>query len=295
MAKINREMFIPYIKNLCALHVLLDKLHDRAQELEYHIDIVERGKPEPQFSAPLYEPVWTFGRVCAIFVAIIMIIPVLICPYSELDMTPALWVGPVGLICIAFGIIVGTLILVKEDKAENRSRENQYEAELRERKRIRDNNEKVRAQRLPSLYEELGYCNDAYAETEKMLELTYGANIIPGRYRNIHAVIYLYDWFDKSVEDDLGMALNTFVLELIKDKLDDIIRNQGEILLNQQMRLSLQMQSNEERERHNRAMEEKIDRLQLTEEERNDNLKMIARTNSSVEWYAQQHYIRKII
>ena len=108
------------------------------------------------------------------------------------------------------------------------------------------------------------------------------------------AMVYLYDWFSQSGEDDLGLALNTFVLEQTKDKLDMIIRNQGDIILNQQMQLSLQMQSNKEQENHFRMMENKVKQLEMEDEERNKNLDMIARTNESVLWYARQDYIRNM-
>lgn len=65
-----------------------------------------------------------------------------------------------------------------------------------------------------------------------LIQELYSVNIIPSRYRGIYGVLYLYDWFGTSQADDMDKALNVYVLEQIRDRLDKIIANQAEMILN---------------------------------------------------------------
>lgn len=291
MALLKRDFFVPYVKNLCALHLLRGKLKERMEYIRYEIETVKKGQPEPRPTRPNYETPWSGGRILGVFLAVVWAVIWIIAPD---DIAPSF--NFVSFLFVAVSVVIIGFIIygVKCDIDNNDYEKTRYEEEARQAKRIHDQNVQNRERKLPGLWNELEECRAAYEETSRVLLEMYDANVIPGQYRNIHSVIYLYDWFSKSREEDLGLALNTFVLEQIKDKLDTIIRNQGDILLNQQMQLSLQMQSNEEQESYFRTMENKINQLEMADEERNKNMDMIARTNESVLWYAQQDYIRNM-
>lgn len=294
MAKIERDIFIPYIKNLCALHILRRKLYDERNRLEYRIQQITKGEQEPPLDKPYYEAEWSDKRILGMAVGCIWALIWLYC----------LITNPIGessfVICNLIFIAMSALVIVpvingvRESKSNNAQKLEAYYEQQRAVKKVRDRNELARKRDLPFVRQKYENCKAAYEETCRIMENVYSTNVIPGQYRNIHAVMYLYEWFSKSAEDDLGMALNTFVLEQIKDKIEQVIRNQGEIILNQQMQLSLQMQSNEEQNRHNELVAQKIDRLQMTEEERNRNINMLNQTQSSLLWYAQQEYIRNM-
>lgn len=291
MALLKRDFFIPYVKNLCALHSLRGKLKERMEYVQYEIETVKKGQPEPRPTKPYYEAVWNPKRIFTIILAFIW---GGIWVYMPLAVGASYGVLDFSMMALSLLIIGYAIYDAKTIYDDNNSKAEIYELQLQETKLIHDQNVQNRERKLPGLWNELEECRVAYEETSRVLLEMYDANVIPGQYRNIHSVIYLYDWFSKSREEDLGLALNTFVLEQIKDKLDTIIRNQGDILLNQQMQLSLQMQSNEEQESYFRTMENKINQLEMADEERNKNMDMIARTNESVLWYAQQDYIRNM-
>lgn len=294
MAKINREIFIPYIKNICALHLLRRKLNEKTDSLEYQIRKVTVGEKVPAVYEPYYDAVWTKGRVAAVIGAGIWAFPWVVCLLTHPIDSLSFYLVPAFCIAISAGIVFSTLNDVRDTKNENSYKAEIYQSNLDSSRKIKEKNESERNRKLPYLHEQLSECRAAYEEACSVLAAAYATNVIPGQYRNLHSAIYLYEWFSKSMEDDLGMALNTFVLEQIKDKLDVVIRNQGEMILNQQIQLSHQLQSEEEQQRYYQMMEAKLNSLCLTEEENSRNLEMLNQTNSSILWYARQEYIRNM-
>ncbi|MBE6875476.1 MAG: hypothetical protein E7496_01930 [Ruminococcus sp.] len=69
-------------------------------------------------------------------------------------------------------------------------------------------------------------------QLKSALSRAYSANIIPLQFRNIEGVYYLYDYLSTS-QQSLQSALIQANLDAIKKKLDEIISNQGEMILQQ--------------------------------------------------------------
>lgn len=68
---------------------------------------------------------------------------------------------------------------------------------------------------------------------EKLLKKTYDVNVIPSRFRkNLYAIYYLHD-FVTSSNQSLATAMLHFDLNEIKAKLDRIIDQQEEIIIQQ--------------------------------------------------------------
>ena len=66
----------------------------------------------------------------------------------------------------------------------------------------------------------------------ELLQTAYDINIIPTQFRNVYAVYYLNDFIQTSNES-LSTALLHFDLNEIKQKLDTVIEQQEEIIINQ--------------------------------------------------------------
>lgn len=66
----------------------------------------------------------------------------------------------------------------------------------------------------------------------ELLQTAYDINIIPTQFRNVYAVYYLNDFIQTSNES-LSTALLHFDLNEIKQKLDTVIKQQEEIIINQ--------------------------------------------------------------
>lgn len=83
------------------------------------------------------------------------------------------------------------------------------------------------------------------SDAKKLLDQSYSLNIIPGQYRNIYAVYYLYDFISTS-NQPLSTALLHLDLKEIKEKLDKVIEQQEEIIINQSILMSQNQQMMEQ-------------------------------------------------
>ena len=122
----------------------------------------------------------------------------------------------------------------------------------------------------------------------------YSANVIPGQYRNLYAAVYLYQYFGQSQADDLDLVLNTFVLEQIKAKLDVVIQQQSEAILNQRIMLANQEKTMEAQQKHAAMLESKLSRMEASDEERNQYLSMIESNTATTAYFATAQYINSI-
>ena len=129
------------------------------------------------------------------------------------------------------------------------------------------------------------------ARIEGLLQELYSANVIPRWYRDIYPAVYLDDWFSNGRSDDLDMALNTFVLETIKEKLDVIISNQAEELINQRIMIANQQKAMEQQERHHQELMDRLDTMQTTNEERNTYLRLINANTAPSAFYSRATYL----
>lgn len=82
------------------------------------------------------------------------------------------------------------------------------------------------------LKERVSGIHNEWKKAEALLEDAYSINIIPSQYRNIHSIWYIHDYVTSS-KKTLTTALQQCALEEIKQKLDTIIEQQREIIINQ--------------------------------------------------------------
>ena len=83
-----------------------------------------------------------------------------------------------------------------------------------------------------------------YKEVESLLEKSYASNIVPGPFRNLYAVYYLYDYLSTSSQS-ISEALLHVDLEAIKNKLDYSISQNTDIIL-QQAQMNANLAQNKE-------------------------------------------------
>lgn len=86
-------------------------------------------------------------------------------------------------------------------------------------------NRKLLQSNYAGIYKELESVN-------KMLKKEYGLNIIPSNFRNITAIYYLYNFITTS-NQSFTTALMHFDLQEIKNKLDKVIQQNREIIIQQ--------------------------------------------------------------
>lgn len=295
MARYNREFLVPYLQNICALHLACQKLNKEIHEWDEMIHELKVGQYFPEPEEPSDENPYTTGRISSIIFGILGILSSFVvfsdAPEDELAFRFFLFI--IVLLTSIFVFIVFPIGLIQSTKAENVERIRRYQYELDYYNKVKASNAEKRA-RIPEYVESRDYWSHELQQVKELLRYAYSANIIPTRYRDRYAAIYLYDWFSTSRADDLDAALNMFVLEEIKEKLDTIIANQSEIILNQCMMLANQQKSLDQQQRHSAMMRSKLNQIAASNEERNIYLSMIESNTAATAYFAAADYISKL-
>ena len=282
MSKYNKEMLVSYLEDLSALHMAKLQVEKKVAELETrHRNAVHEKENVPKPKIVMKEETGAF--VGGFFVGIFFII-----------------VGFMDIFLISFlaGLLGwGMTILCGIFWISGASKNADIEAH-------NDNEIKKYREAQNKCIEQIGVMEmimpaekkTALKEIEKIdeaLDVLYGANVIPRRYRESYVIFYLYDWFSTGGSTDMDMALNTFVLEEIKERLDTVIAQQAMGLMNQKKMLAAQYRSMEQQREYHEELVAKLDRLSVSAEERNQYLKMIEGNTATVAYFAQADYLFK--
>lgn len=290
MSKIDREFLVPYLRDVCALYMAERKLNEKIATItneinerspEYYVEAPEEPKKESLGCLP-----WGF---CIFMIGV----PVLALVNDAV---------PAGVdVLMGIGIIIGVIALIKsiiealEVSEQNEARRKNYELDLIEYKKEVDRVDKLNKNNkalIPSLKVEKRLYTDELKKVKELREKIYNVNIIPTHYRNIYAAYYLYDFFSKGISDDLDMALNTFVLEQIKEKLDIVIQQQTDIILNQRIAMINQQRALDEQNKHNDYLRKKINRIAKNSEDTNHYLAMIESNTEATAYFAAAKYFK---
>lgn len=289
MARYDRTFLVPYLNDICTLHLSKKKVNDKIEEERRKIERIKENAikkvPEPEMERiKKDEP--TVGAIL-LAMALIAISPVM--------MIMTLWEGVayaiIGLGCLGGGYAVG-ICSYRNQKKENVSarrrnaeREQQYQQD-------KDAAVNGVAPIIREIERRIEFYVDEIEQMDALLTDLYSAKVISRKYRDLYPAVYLDDWFSNSHSDDLDIAVNTLVLEQIKDKLDVIIKNQGEELINQRIMIANQVKTMEQQERHHQALMSKLDEMQVTNEERNSYLQMINANTATSAFFARASYLR---
>lgn len=295
MARYNRDFLVPYLQNICALHLAYRKLGEKIDQYDSSIRKCRDGKYNPIPDKPYHRKPITFGRLLSIATGAFLL-------FGSLGVFTLGGEGAsLGLIIfmiLCFPVLgtvflICTYALIKDDLVHNQKEKEKYELMLLQYKETKQSNADLKKQ-IPRFQNDRQKLIFERNNTQNILNRVYNANIIPRQYRNIYAAVYLYDWFSTSRMDDLDMALNTFVLEEIKEKLDIIIENQSEMILNQCMIAANQRKSLTQQQQHADRLYAKLDQISSSAEERNCYLSMIESNTAATAYFSAANYIQNL-
>lgn len=296
MAKYNREFLVPYISDVCSLHIAKQKLNRKIAELHKQVQECQisyaPARPElgntenigcGTVASILFGAFWFLGPIVARLV----------------EGPPPDGMSFFVFIMMVFGgvILFLTIKSIVERKQHNDIVNSANSRALRRYQEECAEMEKENAARralVPELQQRIAYYNQEYQKIEALLEKMYDANVIPLRYRDMYAAVYLYDWFIYGSSDDMDMALNTYVLEEIKDRLDVVIRNQATMILNQRCMIANQYKSLEMQEQYGEQMRQKLNEIHATQEEQLKYTEMIESDTSALVYLAGAEYLRDL-
>lgn len=292
MARYNRDFLVPYLEDICALHLSKQKVQRMIGLLERKISRINQDAlnkvEKPQYEKYKESPnggdlaIGCLGMICCLGgLACIFLGPLF--GGAETILYAALLAIP-GCYCVFRSIFfydgVNKEIKKRNDKIKEEHELGEFAALVSVEPQVK------------SVQKNISTLKGEIQNIDALLTKHYSVNVIPGWYRDIYAAVYLYDWFSRSQADDLDMALNTLVLEQIKDRLDTIIRNQGEMIINQRIMIANQQKSMEQAERHHVEQMAKLNRIAASNEDRNMYLSMIEANTAANAYFAAANYLK---
>jgi hypothetical protein len=232
MASLNREFLVPYLQNVCSLHLALRKVEQKIRKINYLIFEAENGVTveKPQRREHVVEKNRTYYAVTAIG----CVVSVFSGMFFALNIIGG---TQIGLPWTVAGMAVGILLLVlpqlvaNAHREQNRKIDQEFDREFdRYRAELAEAVEKS-AHTVSKLKLRLQEWEQEKRRVDELLQMAYSANLIPMPYRNIYSALYLYEWICTSRLDDLNVALLTFDIEKCREKLNHIILTQSDAVL----------------------------------------------------------------
>lgn len=282
MAQYNRSFLVPYLENLCALLLAKDELAEFYGEMaseNFGLEVESNRLKPPQEPYLEETGLQSFGMIVGGILVVVSWMDILIISFLA---------GLAGW----FMLVVGTIWFISTKRANARREEAYREEYYKYAYQRRELDKALEVSRKEVAAYQKSYEKKS-AQLDAVIEKVFSANIIPRRYRDKYAVAYLYDWFSTGGSDDLDMALNTYVLEEIKERLDIVIEQLSQSLLNQQIMIARQYQMEDNQERYHREMMGKLDQMQISADEQSRYLSMIEANTSAMTFLATVDYIRK--
>lgn len=277
MARMNRDILVPYLYDVCALHLAKKKCLEQVENLKRECERVRCELGNVRRPLLMAENTGTgYSRWIA---------------YGCVGLLPLfLFLGEMGLV---LGFILLTVLCVLHlfaQSSKNEMVQKQNEVIMNRWKQEVAQHDMNINKKCEQINAEIENLKQEALTIDELLNNTYSANLIPSRYRDIYSAVYLYDWFSTGISDDIDMALNIYVLEQIKSRLDTIIRNQGEQIINQRAIIANQAQTMNMIECNAQQMRTKVARMGETLEKQNVYLKMIDSNVAATRYFAEQTY-----
>lgn len=294
MANYDRRFLVPYLQDLCSLELMCAKIQRNIMSTENKVNeltnICNKKVYDP--TTPRLEQFYDdnnsgkslIGAGCIIELVGNIIVSLLANTTLGMIFYPIIFILRWGVIIFGILSILFGLSYLHDDNSNAKYKYaksvSEYEA-VRKRNAEFRNSLPARRRELDKANEELGNLRTNYASAKKLRNQAYGINVVPRQYRNIYAVYYLYDFFSTSKETNLENVIQTFVLEEIKQKLDKIIQQNEQIILNQRVQIALQENQNRTIANNHRLEMQKLAKMECNQELQLDYQKMIE-TNQEV-------------
>lgn len=292
MASYDRRILVPYLQDVCSTELLCSRLEKEANQLSRDVGTQRNAATQKIIDPPVpQEEDFSVAdldsdRTAAIIYGIVTFVGLLIG-----------W-NFIGIGLMLFGGFF-VVIFIWSIIGSYQDRHARYLKALENHKRQIEINQRLRSQipqRQLSLRNSQQMLSTAQArlrEAQRLRSEVYSVNIIPAKYRNIYAAYYLYDYFSTSRETDLDKIIQTLLLDEIKQRLDRIIVQNEQIVLNQRYQIALQEQQNRLSAENHREELRQIARLERNQELQMDYQNMIARNQQVTNFILAADYIRK--
>lgn len=296
MANYNHEVLVNYLRDVYSMELLVrkieDDVHSTREDIQYEQALVEKVESTPIPAEGNISPKKD-------------ITPYMIAGFITLFISFGFFTLPsIGAISGILGIGVSIILFFCAGSVSSDNTKMQEE----EKEKIKENFQRDVEEYehmlalandcrsvLPSQIDDYNAAVSHLQEAKENLQSVYSVNIIPNKYRSVYVAYYLYDYISSSHETDIDRVLQTMLLEQIIAKLDKIIAQQEEIILNQRMQLAKQdallAQSKKQHEEQMKA----ISNLEENQQMQNDYLAMTEANTRITSYFVTADYINKYI
>ena len=233
---IDREALVLYLRDLRDLEIAKRKINTLyRQEKGYiekqiaslkasHFEIEVEWDPMGLivtpliFGAPIIFLKWLLGRMGTDFISRMI----------GFILKGFMVIGIIGLVVlVAIGIGEGIVLCSKRRKARKHNREEEI--------RLQNNSSEIR--RLEAEWQKRSaYWGNEYKKVESLLQEYYNQNILAKQYRELSALIYIYDYMSTSQESFRDVLFHEHMedgIRKILNRLDQIIRQNENIIFSQ--------------------------------------------------------------
>lgn len=292
MADYDRQILVPYLRDVCCAEMLVRRLEEDIlvykAEAEKFQDWADRMYEDPRKPIRVDYSSTDSGAVGGAIVGAVIAV--------------------IGLCLLAFPIIgvpimlFGALMIwigMSENGEKNYGADRKYENDLEVYRQQVAQNKIWREQRpewkasAESWKEKENRARSNLNDAKIMREKLYSVNIIPSRYRNIHAAYYLYDFFETCRETNLEKTIQTMLLDEIIQRMDKMIEQNEQILLNQRMQLALQETQNRAIAENHREEMRRLAQIETNQERQLDYQKMIEVNQEMTNFFLAADYIER--
>lgn len=299
MANYERKILIPYLQNVCSMEMACVRIR---RNIQYYESQIKKTNQNIQIcttapSKPV-EKDYRRHKSVNVVISIVLSILIVVIEFCMLLSSRSLILGliiflvPIMVLSIFHARTISLIQETREDKKEYQAAQKRYEQGVRI---FESNQQKLPQikQRLATEQKLLDAQKRQLTQARSTLQRLYSVNIIPNRYRNIHVAYYLYDYFSSTRETDLDKIVQTMLLDEIIQRLDRIIAQQEEIILNQRIQIARQDQQNQMIAENHRQEMRRLARMEHNQERQADYLQMIDRNQEVTNFFLAVDFFSK--
>lgn len=296
MAQYNHEALVNYLRDVYSMELLVRKIQTDVQLLQDKINSEKTSiSNAEQMPFPVEEevssPVDISPRLIFYFITLFISFA-----FFNIPIIGTL----IGVLGIIFSIIMlADSFMVSSDDSLARNKQedflkSQFKNNVMEYEQALKYAEFCKSD-LPSQIADYNNSVSYLQEAEKNLQQVYAVNIIPNKYRTIYVAYYLYDYISSCRETDVDRVLQTMLLEQIIAKLDKIIAQQEEIILNQRMQLAKQDYLIAQSKQQHTEQMKILYGLEKNQQIQNDYLAMTEANTRITNYFVTADYINKYL
>lgn len=296
MAQHNHEVLVNYLRDVYSMELLVRKIQENIystrKDIQHEQAIVAKAESTPIPTENELSPKKDIS-------------PYLIAGFITLFISLGFFTLPtVGALSGLLGISVSIAIFfwagsVSSDNTESQEIERRiikesFQNDIEEYENLLALANSYRAI-LPSQINDYNTTVSHLQEAKEKLQQVYSVNIIPNKYRTIYVAYYLYDYISSCRETDVDRVLQTMLLEQIIAKLDKIIAQQEEIILNQRMQLAKQDYLIAQSKQQHTEQMKILYGLEKNQQIQNDYLAMTEANTRITNYFVTADYINKYL